>query len=99
MGRVWAVLVFLISGAASHAADNDIMFAPKNFYDTSEFVAVSGTLSGDDLAYPNNTYAFSCTKQSQQCWVSSIEQIGANQIGRMDNPIRWISPSGQQARS
>jgi hypothetical protein len=86
MRQVWAVLVLLISVSASYAADNDIMFAPKNFTANDEFVGVSGTLSGDDLAYPNNTYAFSCTKQNQQCWVSSIEQIGPKLIGRMDNP-------------
>jgi hypothetical protein len=80
------VLVLLGWASASYAADDDIMFPKKNFYDNPDYVGISGTMSGDDVAYPNNTYAFSCAKQSQQCWVSYVEQIGPKQIGRMENP-------------
>jgi hypothetical protein len=77
---------------------DDIVFAAKNFYDASNiqfgYVAVSGTLTGDGLAYPNNTRSISCWSDIKQCYVSEIEQIGRNQIGRMTNPypysiVKW----------
>jgi hypothetical protein len=55
-----ALAVVLAHEAA--AANDDIVFAPKNFADQSEFVGISGTLTGDDIAYKNNTYAIACIK-------------------------------------
>lgn len=79
----------------------DIVFAHKVFAQGGEelgygFVTVSGTLTGKGLAYPNNTYAVSCLKQYNACFVSNVEQIGRNQIGRMENPfaypiVKWTS--------
>jgi hypothetical protein len=45
--------------------EEQLVFAPKNFYDSkgtgaSGLVAISGTLTGKGLGYPNNTYAVSC---------------------------------------
>ena len=78
---------------------NDLIFAAKNFYDTKEngelgFLTISGTLTGPDIAYPNNTYAISCYGRHKACFVSSVDQIGAEQIGSMasaaDYPIiKW----------
>jgi hypothetical protein len=71
--------------------DSEIVFAAKNFYDSGpnasyQMLVTSGTLTGPDLAYPNNTRAISCMKQESICVVSSVEQIGRNQIGRLDGP-------------
>ena len=83
----------------SWAADDDIIFAPKNFFDgTGDLnVAISGTLTGDGVAYKNNTYSISCLKEFNACFVSSVEQIGDRQIGRMDfvysYPITKWDPS------
>jgi hypothetical protein len=66
------------------------MFSEKQFYDNDSWVAVSGTLTGPSMAYPNNTYAMTCFEQGRQCVVSYIEQIGRDQVGRMENP--WIIP-------
>jgi hypothetical protein len=57
-------------------------------------VAISGTLTGKGLAYPNNTYVVSCNKEWKACFVSFVEQIGHNQIGRMEYPypypiVKW----------
>lgn len=75
-----------------HAADDDdITFAPKAYFDdgqNAEVVAFSGTLSGEGVAYRNNTQGVTCLRQSRECWISSIEQIGLKQIGRMDSPYR-----------
>lgn len=71
------------------AADNDIVFAAKNFSDLDEYVGVSGTLSGADVAYKNNTYAIACIKDRQECLVTYIEQIGPNQLGRLDYPVAY----------
>lgn len=71
-------------------SETDILFAQKNYYDFQEMaVNISGTLTGDGLAYPNNTYAISCLREKGDCWVASVEQIGSGQVGRMDNPY-WI---------
>jgi hypothetical protein len=74
-----ALAVLLVQEAA--ATSDDIVFAPKNFADQGEFVGVSGTLTGADIAYKNNTYAIACIKDRNECLVTSIEQIGPNQIG------------------
>jgi hypothetical protein len=57
-------------------------------------VGISGTLTGKDMAYPNNTYAISCIREAKACFVSYVQQIGHDQIGRMENPsaypiVKW----------
>jgi hypothetical protein len=67
--------------------DNDIVFAPKNFADIGQsVVGISGTLTGDDLGYKNNTTVVYCEKGRKEGFFYSIEQIGHNQIGRLDYP-------------
>lgn len=78
--------------AAGTKPDELIVFAPKNFYDTKQsgefgLVAISGTLTGKDLG--NNTYAVTCTKEWKACFISSVEQIGHNHIGRIQNPYSY----------
>jgi len=48
-------------------------------------VAISGTLTGDGVGYKNNTISISCFKDRGECYVSSVQQIGHNQIGRMQS--------------
>ena len=91
----WAIY----SEANKPVRRDDLIFAAKNFYDTKEngelgFLTISGTLTGPDIAYPNNTYAISCYGRHKACFVSSVDQIGAEQIGSMasaaDYPIiKW----------
>ena len=79
--------------------DDQIIFSAKNFADpeqagVSGFVSMSGTLTGDGLAYPNNTYNIGCSREQQICAVSSIEQIGPKQVSRMVGPqwypiVKW----------
>jgi hypothetical protein len=80
------------------AADNDIVFAAKNFSDLDEYVGVSGvsgTLSGADVAYKNNTYAIAGIKDRQECLVTYIEQIGPNQLGDWTIPWPILSRTGR----
>jgi hypothetical protein len=70
------------------------MFAAKSFYDSAQttgegFVYISGTLSGDGVAYKNNTVAVSCYKDRMECLTNSIEQIGSNQVSRLAWPISY----------
>jgi len=74
--------------------DDQIVFAPKNSYDSKQSgkfgpVAISGTLTGNGLGYPNNTYAVSCSKEWKACFIAYVEQIGHNQIGRIQNPYSY----------
>lgn len=99
---MWRVLLVLtVLGSAmwinnAQCADDDIVFAPKNFADTDMAVGISGTLTGDGLAYKNNTRSIFCIKDRGECLIASIEQIGDHQIGRLDYPYampitRWTA--------
>src|SRR4051794_25760126 len=83
---VFSAALTLLTAQTTVAADDDIVFAPKNFSDLGGSVAVSGTMTGDGIAYKNNTYAILCVKSNEECLVTHIEQIGPNQIGRLDYP-------------
>lgn len=84
--------IILIIGTLSAAmfvsnargSDDDILFSNKNFTDLGDSIGISGTLTGDGLAYKNNTYSIFCLKDRQECLIASIEQIGDRQIGRLD---------------
>jgi hypothetical protein len=66
-----------------------IIFAPKNYYETEDVVTISGTLTGQGIGYPNNTYSLACFKDRKECWISSVEAIGGLQIGRMGAPYEY----------
>src|SRR4029077_567611 len=72
------------------AEDQIIFFPPKTFHDLftgqSEYVAISGTMTGDGQAYPNNTYGISCWSELKQCYVAETEQIGPRQINGITGP-------------
>lgn len=88
-------LAFFIYVHNEKEANDDILFAQKIFFDEGDVtLAVSGTLTGKGLAYRNNTYGITCRKEQGECWITYIEQIGRNQIGRIENPYaipitRW----------
>jgi hypothetical protein len=72
-----------------NAGELDIVFPQKFFYDTDKFVAMSGTLTGKGLGYPNNTYSIGCYQDTKECWYTYVDAIGANLIGRMDAPSAY----------
>jgi hypothetical protein len=68
-------------------ADDDIVFAQKLFTDLPDYglITISGTLTGDGIGYKNNTISISCYKDRRECYIAYVEQIGHNQIGRMQD--------------
>ncbi|MFL6948620.1 MAG: hypothetical protein ACJ8FU_10535, partial [Xanthobacteraceae bacterium] len=90
----WRLVILAAVSLFTHhcwAAEEEIVFAPKNFWDSKDsfgdgFINVSGTLTGEGLGYKNNTYSLSCYKDRMECWVSYVEQIGPAQVGRMSAP-------------
>ena len=66
-----------------------IVFAQKNYYETPALVTVTGTLTGEGMAYPNNTYSIACFQDRKECWMTSVNAIGAQLIGRMDAPYEY----------
>jgi hypothetical protein len=66
-----------------------IVFAQKSYYETPAVVTISGTLTGEGLGYPNNTYSIACFQDRKECWMTSVEAIGGLQIGRMDSPYAY----------
>ena len=83
---VGATILLFRQAPGVTSRDNDIVFAPKNFADNGQSVGSSGTLTGDGVAYKNNTTVVYCEKDRKECFSYSIEQIGHNQIGRLDYP-------------
>jgi len=65
-----------------------ILFAPKNYYETPAVVTVSGTLTGEGVGNPNNTYSIACFQDRKECWMTSVEASGLH-IGRMDSPYAY----------
>lgn len=87
IGGAGGILYFIEKNKS--ADDGNVVFAQKNFYDTEQMVLVSGTMTGTGIAYPNNTYAIGCYKDQKECWLTSVDQIGPNHIGRMDAPYSY----------
>ena len=90
------VSVFLFTMAVSACTgpteqQPGIIFASKTFFDSAQttgdgYVYVAGTLTGEGLAYENNTTAIACYKERMECISYGVNQIGPNQIGRLDSP-------------
>ena len=95
MRIVSAILVSsVLLGCKGSEPEQQIVFAPKAFYANSYGVYVAGTLTGDDVPYKNNTTMIMCYSNHMECLATSVEQIGSNQIGRLDVPrsypvIKW----------
>jgi hypothetical protein len=68
----------------------DITFGLKVYYESppaiDNYVYITGTLTGPDIAYPNNTVAVTCYKDRMECLFYSVEQIGPVHIGRLGAP-------------
>ena len=66
--------------------DGDILFPHKSFGDNNQKgdlaeVIISGTLTGKEQNYPNNTYFVNCIYRYKTCFVSDVLQIRSKQIG------------------
>ena len=74
--------------------DQQIVFDRKAFFDSGQssgdgYVYVAGTLTGEGVQYKNNTTAIVCYKERMECVTYGVEQIGPNQIGRLDSPLAY----------
>ena len=81
-----------VLGCTPH--DEQIIFDSKAFYDSEQTtgegqVYIAGTLTGDGVFYKNNSVAVTCYKDRMECLTYSVEQIGSNQVGRLDSPKRY----------
>lgn len=59
---------------------NDIM--------NGDYVAVTGTLIGNDVGYKQNTFSIRCVKGESVCRVADVEEIGKDQLGEI-NVTDW----------
>jgi hypothetical protein len=98
LGLIVGAVVGFVGGAGSliyfqqrnkNSGEVSIIFAPKNYYDSEQMVAISGTLTGPGMAYPNNTYSIGCYQERKECWLTSVNAIGDEQVGRMDAPYEY----------
>ena len=88
-GGAVSALTFLRPPKAVADQDDQIVFPYKVFYNSDAVVTIAGTLTGPHLANPNNTYNITCYRDQKECVVSSIKQIGHNQIGTMYAPLTY----------
>jgi hypothetical protein len=94
-----AVLIWHILMPFSQPWAGHISFGRKMFFDSAEnrgdgYVEVTGALAGEGLGYQDNATTISCRKDREECLVVAAEQIGSNQIGRLEGPtsypvIKW----------
>ena len=96
---MFAMGIYWLISREKVPSENDILFSPKAYHE-SEFIVdaglvyIAGTMTGQGLAYPNNTYSITCYQNRRECLVAYAEAIGGNQIGRMDMPtiypvVKW----------
>jgi hypothetical protein len=92
---LWFVIGLMAFGCArqDETADN-IVFAPKAFYDSAQttdegYVYAAGTLAGDGVTYKNNTVAVACYQDRMECLTYGVEQNGPNQVSRLDAPSSY----------
>jgi hypothetical protein len=85
-------IVLGILGCTKHdGPEQQIVFDRKAFFDTAQTgigegsVYIAGTLTGEGVAYKNNSVAITCYKDRMECLTYLVEQIGPNQIGRLDS--------------
>ena len=89
------VIVFLAIGFIAigckrdEQVDQQIVFAAKAYYDSGEYLYIAGTLTGEGVYYKNNTLAVTCYKERMECLTYTVEQIGPNQVGRLDSPTSY----------
>jgi hypothetical protein len=59
---------------------------------------ISGTLTGDGVRHKNNSVSVTCYKTRQECIIFEVDQIGPNQIGRLDAPHIYPIGDGTNMR-
>ena len=89
-------LCLVAFGCTRHEENaQQVIFAEKAYFDSAEtalgqsWVYVAGTLTGDGIPYKNNSVAVTCYKDRMECISYLVEQIGSNQIGRLDSPTTY----------
>jgi hypothetical protein len=77
-------------GEAEQPGDCPVIFQQRSFLDSGDFVYITGTVTGDAVAFKYNTTAISCFKGDNECLVNSMESIGrfgnTCQMSRLDLP-------------
>ncbi len=90
---IWILAAALVTvGCTRREKQQEIVFARKAFFDSAQttdddYVYVAGTLTGEGVGYKNNTTAVVCYRERMECLTYGVNQIGPNQIGRLDSPL------------
>jgi hypothetical protein len=77
--------------------DDQLVFAQKNFWDSKQtgvdgYVGISGTLTGKDMGYPNNTYAVSRIASYFGCYRVTMT------IDRKREAFLWVNEPINQTK-
>ncbi len=93
---IWLLVTVIIALGCAPKGERqqEIVFDRKAFFDSAQttgdgYVYVAGTLTGEGVQYKNNTTAVVCYKDRMECLTYGVNQIGSNQIGRLDSPLAY----------
>ena len=82
--------VYLLSSHAAYANDDQKWLLPSFSYSelSNDYIYVTGSLIGEDIGYPYNTYSIRCGRDEQACEVANVSEIGSNRLDSI-TMVRW----------
>jgi hypothetical protein len=86
-GIVGAILVAIKMGAFNPYSKDQPWALPgfEYFEFGKDNIFITGTLKGEHVGYPFNTWSIKCFKNENRCEVSNVSEIGNNQLGEIDS--------------
>jgi hypothetical protein len=89
-GVIGAVLVALKMGAFSpYSQDQPWALPTFNYQEIGrDSIFITGSLKGERVGYPYNTWNIRCFRSEERCEVSNVSEIGKNQLGEIDT-VDW----------
>jgi hypothetical protein len=89
-GVVGAILVAIKMGAFNPYTKDQPWALPSFDYQElgKENIFITGTLKGEHVGYPYNTWNIRCFHGEARCEVSNVSEIGKDQLGEIDT-VDW----------
>lgn len=78
-------LVCVLSACGHESTKDEPWVLPGfQFQDSQDAIYITGTLKGEDVGYPVNTWQIDCFKTDAKCRVADVEEIGTRQLGQIN---------------
>ena len=79
----------LVASVGAYADVKEMIFPLKTITTTSNIFSAIGTMKGDGIFNPKNTYRIICRRERQYCAVMHVELIQDNQISSISVPLEY----------